>query len=223
MPDTAADTGRRRHVWQNVCTPGMEPPHARRERCLSAPVPDTFCLVQIFLSNFPKNASKKRFPHIYIAMTRYRILFVETTAYMVSSYSSQPGVNLRDKFAHSLLVRTVKRAQKRFNFKRNKLIIKKDHFVLVLTSDVDRGRMLPEIMQWVKSVFAKAWNRHFGLKGAFWSDRYDSEVLVTGMVAEKAPCLALHFAPEIAAYAAHVRRGLLGVTGLARLRRILRQ
>jgi hypothetical protein len=122
-----------------------------------------------------------------------------------------------------LLVSTVKRAQKKFNFRLEKLKIRKDHFVLVLTSDVDRGRMLPEIMQWVKSVFAKAWNRHYKLKGAFWSDRYDSEVLVTGKEAESATCIAEQWAVEIAEYTNLVRRGLLGVTGYARLRRILRQ
>ena len=94
--------------------------------------------------------------------------------------------------------------------------------MLVLTSDMDMGTELPLIMQWIKSVFAKAWNRHYELKGAFWSDRYDSEVLVTGMVAECAPWLVLHFAPEIAEYAGLVRRGLIGVTGFARLHRILR-
>jgi len=34
-------------------------------------------------------------------------------------------------------------------------------------------------MQWILSVFAMAWNRHFGLKGHVWGERFFSRILET--------------------------------------------
>jgi hypothetical protein len=155
-------------------------------------------------------------------MKRKRELHFATTSYIVSSYSSHVGVDLREKFARKLLIKIVNRAQAKFDFKLRRLKIGKDHFILTLTSPVDNGRLLPKILQWVKSVFARAWNRHYELKGAFWSDRYDSEVLLTGNRAPHAAVLVTR-AAYIKGYTRQVRRGVVGVTGFARLRRILRQ
>jgi hypothetical protein len=155
-------------------------------------------------------------------MTRHRELQFATTSYIVSSYSSHVGVDLREMFARKLLIKVVNRAQKKFDFKLCRLKIETDHFVMTLTSPAGDGQLLPKILQWVKSVFAKAWNRRFGLKGAFWSDRYDSEVLLTGNRAPHAAVLVMR-AAYIKGYTREVRRGVAGVTGFARLRRILRQ
>ena len=153
-------------------------------------------------------------------MKRNRILYVATTSYIVSSYSSHTGVDLRDKFSRKLLISTVNRAEARFHFKQRRLKIGKDNFVLTLTSPYNDGRMLPKILQWVKSVFAKAWNKRYGLQGAFWADRYDSEVLVTGNAIRHFAVLA-HYATFIRSYTINVRRRLRGTTGYPRLLRIL--
>jgi hypothetical protein len=154
-------------------------------------------------------------------MKRHRELHFATTSYIVSSYSSHVGVDLREKFARKLLIKVVNRAQKKFDFKLRRLKIESDHFVMTLTSPVDNGRFLPKILQWVKSVFARAWNRRYGLMGAFWSDRYDSEVLVTGNRAPHDLVLVTR-AAYIKGYTRQVRRAVADVTGFARLRRILR-
>jgi hypothetical protein len=171
--------------------------------------------------NLQKNASKALARYVYIAMKRHRELHFATTSYIVSSYSSHVGVDLREKFARKLLTKVVNRAQKKIDFKLRRLKIEKDHFILTLTSPAGGGRLLPKILQWVKSVFAKAWNRHYKLMGAFWSDRYDSEVLMTGDRAPHAAVLVTR-AAYIKGYIRQVRRGVAGATGFARLRRILR-
>ena len=77
-------------------------------------------------------------------MKRHRELHFDTTSYIVSSYSSHAGVDLREKFARKLLTTIVNRAQTKFKFRLRRLKIETDHFVMVLMSPAKDGRLLPK-------------------------------------------------------------------------------
>lgn len=40
-----------------------------------------------------------------------------------------------------------------------------------------KGENLSKIMQWILSVFAKRYNKHFNLKGHVWYDRFKSKII----------------------------------------------
>jgi putative transposase len=49
------------------------------------------------------------------------------------------------------------------------------HFILTPGKDAS----LPRIMQWIASVFAKAYNKKMGIRGRLWQERYFSRIIET--------------------------------------------
>jgi hypothetical protein len=89
---------------------------------------------------------------------------------------------LEDDFTQKMFLSALKRAIEKFKFTADKITFLKSGFTLQLTLKPGKGEKLPQIMQWLKSVFAKKWNRLHYMYGAFWADRYDSEVLYDDVI-----------------------------------------
>ncbi|GHV19549.1 hypothetical protein FACS189494_01440 [Spirochaetia bacterium] len=109
-------------------------------------------------------------------MTRYREKS-QNGIYLISSYIVRTECDLKDKKTKKLFNKVVRRAKKRFNFEFSKLQVKKNSFVMLVKPKNGKGESIPEYFQWIKSVFAKLWNSIHKMHGAFWADRFDSELI----------------------------------------------
>ena len=74
-----------------------------------------------------------------------------------------------------LFIFTLKRAKKKYAFTIHTFRVMSNHIHLVIQPGPDDN--LSRIMQWVLSVFARAWNRAHGVKGHVWGDRFFSKIL----------------------------------------------
>jgi REP element-mobilizing transposase RayT len=76
-----------------------------------------------------------------------------------------------------LFENTIARCQKKYSFDVENFCIMGNHVHYILTPRKDSS--LPKIMQWINSVFAKAYNRLTGQSGHVWKERYFSKIIET--------------------------------------------
>ncbi len=76
-----------------------------------------------------------------------------------------------------LFLSLLRRAKKRFKFAVETFCIMDSHIHLIIRPL--QGESISKIMQWLLSVFAIRFNKHFGLVGHVWLDRFKSFVLFT--------------------------------------------
>jgi hypothetical protein len=107
-----------------------------------------------------------------------------TGTYLISSYVVRTETDLRNHTTKSMLSKVVKAARKRFKFRFSKLQIQKNAFSMYITPREGNEKEISEILQWIKSVFAKAWNKIHKMRGTFWADRFDSELIMTEKIDE---------------------------------------
>lgn len=67
------------------------------------------------------------------------------------------------------------RAKKKFNFNLGNFCIMDNHVHFII--EPLEGTTLPQIMQWILSVFAMKYNKTNGIHGHVWYDRYKSKVI----------------------------------------------
>jgi hypothetical protein len=142
-------------------------------------------------------------------MTRDRELLPNGT-YLVSSYIVRTEPDLRDEETQKMLEDILKKAADKFNFVFCEVKILKNAFSMHVTPKLGEGLKLPVIMQWIKSVFAKAWNFLHGMKGTFWADRYDSVLVYDEKISIKRIWKHLH--EYFKFYTRELRRNLLRLT-----------
>ena len=70
----------------------------------------------------------------------------------------------------------IKKAQKKYKFDLNGFMIMHNHFHFIITTVTD-GATIDRIMQYIKSKFAKLYNKIHKRVGAFWSERYKNQIL----------------------------------------------
>ncbi len=76
-----------------------------------------------------------------------------------------------------LLLDIIIRCRKKHSFRVRNFCIMGNHIHFILTPGKDSS--LPRIMQWINSVFAKAYNRKMGISGRLWKERYFSRIIET--------------------------------------------
>ena len=76
-----------------------------------------------------------------------------------------------------LFLHTVKRAKEKYSFRIKCFVIMDNHIHLLIRPI--NGESLSKIMQWILSVFAIHYNKHFNLKGHVWYDRFKSKIIET--------------------------------------------
>jgi putative transposase len=82
-----------------------------------------------------------------------------------------------DDATSALLLETITRCKKKYSFKMLTFVIMGNHTHLMIIPG--KNSPLPKIMQWIKSVFAKKYNKLTGQSGHVWKDRYFSVIIET--------------------------------------------
>ena len=82
-----------------------------------------------------------------------------------------------------LFLMVLRRAKKKYRFTVRNFCIMDNHIHLIIRPGPDEA--LSKIMQWVLSVFAVRFNRHYGYVGHVWYDRFKSRIIdsIKGLVA----------------------------------------
>jgi putative transposase len=82
-----------------------------------------------------------------------------------------------DAATSALLLETIARCNEKYSFKMLTFVIMGNHTHFMVNPGKDSP--LPSIMQWIKSVFAKAYNKKTGQSGHVWKERYYSVIIET--------------------------------------------
>jgi putative transposase len=82
-----------------------------------------------------------------------------------------------DKTISDLFHDVVARCKKKYSFKASNFVVIGNHVQYMLTPG--KNATLPKIMQWINSVFAKAYNKLTGQSGHVWKERYFSKIIET--------------------------------------------
>ncbi|GMO46813.1 MAG: hypothetical protein Ta2G_02110 [Termitinemataceae bacterium] len=109
-------------------------------------------------------------------MKRYREKAPNGT-YLISSAVVRLEADLTDPETKELLENVVERAKKRFEFEFCELQVQKNAFTMHITPKKGEGTEISKIFQWIKGVFGQLWNKIHKMFGAFWADRFDSELI----------------------------------------------
>lgn len=82
---------------------------------------------------------------------------------------------LSSSIVKAILIRILVRAKSKFDFTVVNICIMENHFHLMIRPG--DGESLSRIMQWILSSFALRFNRHYGIHGHVWYDRFKSFVI----------------------------------------------
>jgi REP element-mobilizing transposase RayT len=77
----------------------------------------------------------------------------------------------------NLLYEIIKRCMKKYDFSMKEFSIMGNHIHFILRPGENAS--LPRVMQWMNSVFAKAYNKKMGVRGRLWKERYFSVIIET--------------------------------------------
>jgi REP element-mobilizing transposase RayT len=75
----------------------------------------------------------------------------------------------------NMFLTIIKRARKRYKFSLHNLCIMSTHFHTIIHPS--KNENLSKIMQWILSVFAMHYNRHFKISGHVFYDRFKSKII----------------------------------------------
>ena len=107
-------------------------------------------------------------------MRRARIL-QNGARYHVTTRANRKEMIFDSDDMKDLFLEIVKRAKKKFNFQVDNFCIMGNHIHLIIKPG--DGESLSRIMQWIKGVFAMAFNRKTGLCGHVWGGRFFSKII----------------------------------------------
>jgi REP element-mobilizing transposase RayT len=97
-------------------------------------------------------------------------------SYQVSTKINRDEIIFDGRFS-ALFIDIVEKCKKKFSFQTKDLIIGGNYVSFTITPGKDSS--LPKIMQWINSVFAKAFNKMMGYSGHVWKERYFSKIIET--------------------------------------------
>ncbi len=100
---------------------------------------------------------------------------IKDAEYHVTARINRGEFALETSEIKEMFLHTVKRAKGKYYFKLKCFVIMDNHIHLLIKTE--RGENLSKIMQWILSVFAVLYNKHFNLKGHVWYDRFKSKVI----------------------------------------------
>jgi REP element-mobilizing transposase RayT len=85
--------------------------------------------------------------------------------------------NIFDDEIADLYLQTIERCKKKYSFQMANFNILGNNVSYMINPG--KNSPLPKIMQWIKSVFAKAYNKRTGQSGHVWKERYVSKIIDT--------------------------------------------
>jgi putative transposase len=85
--------------------------------------------------------------------------------------------NIFDDVISDLYQQTIERCKEKFSFEISNFDILGNNVSYIIHPG--KNSPLPKIMQWMKSVFAKAYNKRTGQSGHVWKERYTSTIIET--------------------------------------------
>jgi REP element-mobilizing transposase RayT len=83
---------------------------------------------------------------------------------------------LKKKYVKEILFVVIEETQKKYKFKLNAFEILDNHIHLIIQTENEHDT-ISKIMQRIKSVFAKRYNKLMGRTGPFWNDRFGSKIV----------------------------------------------
>lgn len=83
---------------------------------------------------------------------------------------------LKKSIFKELLIEIIASTQKKYNFDLIAFEIVGNHFHFVIKT-LENGETISKIMQRIKSVFAKKFNKFVGRTGPFWNERFGSKII----------------------------------------------
>ena len=107
----------------------------------------------------------------------YPLRFLELGhTHHITSKCNEKKMMLRKGKIKKLFLYVIQKTQNKYKFELNNIVIMENHFHLKITT-VMGGDTIDVIMQYIKSVFAKKYNKLFNRTGHFWSGRYKDKVV----------------------------------------------
>lgn len=100
---------------------------------------------------------------------------IRGSRYHVIARANRNEFILESHQVKQMLLTVIAQARRRYAFTLDTLCIMDNHIHLLLYPENDES--LSRILQWILSVFAVRFNRHFGLRGHVWYDRFKSMVI----------------------------------------------
>lgn len=101
----------------------------------------------------------------------------ELAKYHVSARANRKEMILDEPRIKYLFLDVVAKAKKRYSFSIENFTVMGNHFHLIIRPEI--GENLSRIMQWILSVFARAYNKLNNLSGHVWGERFFSRILRT--------------------------------------------
>ena len=94
----------------------------------------------------------------------------------ITSKCNENKMMLQNRKAKRLFLSVVTKTQNKYKFELNNIMIMDNHFHLKITT-VKGGDTIDVIMQYIKSVFAKKYNKIHNREGHFWCGRFKDTVV----------------------------------------------
>ena len=83
---------------------------------------------------------------------------------------------LRKGKVKKIFCNILKKSQKKFKYELNFFMIMDNHFHFAITTRPE-GATLDRIMQYIKSKFARTYNKMYNRTGPFWNERYKDKII----------------------------------------------
>jgi REP element-mobilizing transposase RayT len=109
-------------------------------------------------------------------MARARRICAAKLTYHVFTRCIDKKKMLQNIFFKELMITVIEETQKKFDFKLNAFEILDNHIHLIIQTE-NKHDTISKIMQRIKSVFAKRYNKLMGRTGPFWNDRFGSKIV----------------------------------------------
>jgi putative transposase len=97
--------------------------------------------------------------------------------YHVTARANRKEMILEHRRMKDLFLAVVRRAKDKYDFRIENFCIMGNHFHFIIQPG--KGANLSDIMRWIMSVFAMAFNRFHHLTGHVWGDRFFSKIIHT--------------------------------------------
>ena len=111
---------------------------------------------------------------VLIGMRKRREIITDSR-YHVTARVNRNEFIFEPPFMKAMFLQVIARAKKKYSFQLTMFTVMDNHIHMMIRPV--NGESLSRIMQWILSVSARAYNKHYGLKGHVWYDRFKSVVI----------------------------------------------
>ncbi|QQO09480.1 REP-associated tyrosine transposase [Breznakiella homolactica] len=95
--------------------------------------------------------------------------------YHITVRANRKEIIMYDKKTFNLFVKTIERAKQKYSFDVFNFCLMGNHVHIIIRPGVKES--ISRIMQWILSVFARAWNKIHNLSGHVWGERFYSKMI----------------------------------------------